>query len=92
MKVVVYRQSTWHWYFLIVSLLMTVKRWALVDRASIIGPCVQYGNSREIYSALSNVMYYNRVKDDIHVNADGVGDETGTKVDIDLSMVRKALR
>ena len=58
---------------------------ALVDRASIIGPCVQYGNSREI-SQLSNVMYYNRVKDDIHVNADGVGDETGTKVDIYLTI------
>lgn len=58
---------------------------ALADRASIITPCVEYANSREI-SQLSNVMYYNRVKDDIHVNADGVGDETGTKVDIYLTI------
>jgi len=61
------------------------KSQALVDRASIIEPCIQYANSREI-SLLSNVMYYNRVKDNIHINADGVGDETGTKVDIYLTI------
>lgn len=58
---------------------------ARADREDIITPCVQYANSREI-SQLSNVMYYNRMKDNIHINADGVGDETGTKVDIYLTI------
>ena len=51
------------------------------DRNEIIAACMQYANSREI-SQLANVMYYNRVKDDIHINADGIGDENSTKVDL----------
>lgn len=55
------------------------------DRNEIIAACMQYANSREI-SQLANVMYYNRVKDDIHINADGVGGENSTKVDIYLTI------
>jgi hypothetical protein len=55
----------------------------IFDRNQIIGPCVQYANSREI-SQLANVMYYNRVKDTIEVLADGIGGELTTKVDVYL--------
>lgn len=53
----------------------------IADRMSIMTPCVQYANSREI-SQLANVMYHNRVYNKIEVEADGVGGELTTKVDI----------
>lgn len=53
----------------------------IMDRRNIMTPCVQYANSREI-SQLANVMYYNRMYNKIEVEADGVGGELTTKVDI----------
>lgn len=55
----------------------------ILDRMNIMTPCVQYANSREI-SQLANVMYYNRMYNKIEVEADGVGGELTTKVDIFL--------
>ena len=55
----------------------------IMDRMNIMTPCIQYANSREI-SQLANVMYYNRVYNKIEVEADGVGGELTTKVDIFL--------
>ena len=55
----------------------------IMDRMNIMTPCVAYANSREI-SQLANVMYYNRVYNKIEVEADGVGGELTTKVDIFL--------
>ena len=55
----------------------------ILDRMNIMTPCIQYANSREI-SQLANVMYYNRVYNKIEVEADGVGGELTTKVDIFL--------
>lgn len=48
---------------------------------TLIPPCVAYANAREINSA-ALMMYHNGKKDYIDVIADGIGDETGTKVDV----------
>ena len=56
---------------------------ALYDRSGLIFECMTYANSREI-SQLSNVMYYNRVYDHIHIKSDGISNQTGTKVDVNL--------
>ena len=47
----------------------------------LIPPCVAYANAREINTA-ALMMYRNGKKDYIDVIADGIGDETGTKVDV----------
>ena len=44
-------------------------------------PCIAYANAREINTA-ALMMYRNGKKDYIDVIADGIGDETGTKVDV----------
>jgi hypothetical protein len=48
---------------------------------TLIPPCVAYANAREINTA-ALMMYRNGKKDYIDVIADGIGDETGTKVDV----------
>jgi len=58
---------------------------AMADRGTIIGECADYANNAEI-SALAEVMYYNRQYDLIHINADGLGGELTTKVDIYLTI------
>ena len=45
--------------------------------------CISYANSQEINTA-ALMMYRNGKKDYIDVIADGIGDETGTKVDVNL--------
>jgi hypothetical protein len=55
----------------------------IMDRMNIMTPSIEYANSREI-SQLANVMYYNRMYNKIEVEADGVGGELTTKVDIFL--------
>jgi hypothetical protein len=45
--------------------------------------CIAYANSQEINTA-ALLMYRNGKKDYIDVIADGIGDETGTKVDVNL--------
>ena len=47
----------------------------------LIPPCIEYANAREISTA-ARMMYRNGKYDKIDVIADGIGDETGTKVDI----------
>jgi ribosomal protein S16 len=51
----------------------------------LIPPCVAYANAREINTA-ALMMYRNGKKDYIDVIADGIGDETGTKVDVRLAI------
>lgn len=50
---------------------------------SIMPACVRYANSQEINTA-ALMMYRNGKKDYIDVIADGIGDETGTKVDVNV--------
>lgn len=49
----------------------------------LIPPCISYANSPEINTA-ALLMYRNGKKDFIEVIADGIGNQTGTKVDINL--------
>ena len=48
-------------------------------------PCIAYANGNEISTA-AKIMYENGVKDYIEIIADGIGDETGTKVDVRLQI------
>jgi len=50
---------------------------------NLMDPCISYANSYEIATA-AKIMYENGVKDYIEIIADGIGDETGTKVDVKL--------
>jgi hypothetical protein len=52
---------------------------------SLIPPCISYANSPEINTA-ALLMYRNGKKDYIQVVADGISNQTGTKVDINLSI------
>lgn len=52
---------------------------------TVMKPCIEYANSTEIRTA-ALMMYRNGVKDYIEVIADGIGDETGTKVDVRLQI------
>jgi hypothetical protein len=52
-------------------------------RQSLIPPCISYANSPEINTA-ALLMYRNGKKDFIEIVADGIGNQTGTKVDINL--------
>lgn len=52
---------------------------------SLIPPCILYANSSEINTA-SLLMYRNGKKDFIEITADGIGNQTGTKVDISLKI------
>ena len=48
-------------------------------------PCLHYANSYEIATA-AKIMYENGVKDYIEITSDGVSNQTGTKVDINLKI------
>jgi hypothetical protein len=51
----------------------------------LMSPCLHYANSYEIATA-AKIMYENGVKDYIEITSDGVSNQTGTKVDINLKI------
>jgi len=63
------------------DMLFTTDDTELDTLKGLIPPCVAYANAREINTA-ALMMYRNGKKDYIDVIADGIGDETGTKVDV----------
>jgi len=63
------------------DMLFTTDDTELETLKGLIPPCVEYANAREINTA-ALMMYRNGKKDYIDVIADGIGDETGTKVDV----------